>query len=530
MKIIILFLVLSLSLSSCSHYYTHYDQTDRSPSSTNTLTVDDVLTFKKSAKKDGKELSSIQSTIKSTLSYYKIDTQFIKSTDLPSDAAFRVEFDVVDGKYVIRVKHSADAFAHHQAVVALNGFFGNFANATHLIHTPYAYFEMYYNAKEKDIFAIDDFLKLRLVPTVTGVGGLSKDEGQLVEDAKVEVNEMREQIAAEVKKAQKARKEAKVSRKEIIEALDKASDDKQFKTLVAKNDRKGVVALLKKYLPYEDMAPFEKRYWDNYLDIIQNPVPHEERIFVYRGIDDDFIHLAIDGGEEIEKDTAIKEGKVFLMSTVLVKNQGSWNRRLRSLESMEEKFIGTVNGNSEYAGSARISIMFKNHSMDPKGSPFLSFTPNVNVASQFGHSRNSAYLIDPRVLQFNFTSGFENEKEFLAGLITFPDEMVGVWTSANNSGETPEKFLKDKLAQLVETKYGKADKDKILKEIEKNTYDFFSPVFKIGGSNKAPQSTYLGSIASFFKKFLGGKPAPTPSVTASGDLTCDDIIKAFWVK
>ena len=40
----------------------------------------------------------------------------------------------------------------------------------------------------------------------------------------------------------------------------------------------------------------------------------------------------------------------------------------------------------------------------------------------------------------------------------------------------------------------------------------------------------MGTIASFFKKLLGSKPEPLPVVTPAGDLKCDDLIKAFWMK
>jgi hypothetical protein len=275
------------------------------------------------------------------------------------------------------------------------------------------------------------------------------------------------------------------------------------------------------------MAPFEKKYWDTYLEIIRKPLPLHQRVIVYRGIDDDLFNAAVENGEELEKDTAIRESKAFVMSTIMTKNQGSYNRRLRSLEAMYEKTISTVYGESGYSRSARITTMFKNHSADPVGSPFLSMTPDVNIASSFGSSRNSAYLIDPRAIQFNFTSGFENEKEFLLGLTTFPEDMFGYWSSEHSQTSVHATFFKEKLLDRIEKEYGKTDKEKIIKEIEKNTTDFFQPVYSTGSNSK---SKYKGSVLQFFKSFFKSNPkAPVLNINPNGDLGCDSLIKAFWV-
>jgi hypothetical protein len=530
MKSLALFISMSLFITSCSSWQpivNYQEEYARVPSSAG-VTVDDVMSFKISGNKGTKDYKSeITSLIQSAFNG-KFTTVMNESKSLPKDIAFKIELDVIDSKYVVRVLYSAEGFFHPESMQALYNMISAISKSgTTPFNTPYSVFEMYYNARERDLESLDNFLKMRANTNASSIGSSTGFElGQDIEEVKA----MRESLAPEIKKLNKDRKVKEAARKAIMDQLDKASQDEQLKSLVARNDRAAVADLLKKYLPYEDMAPFEKRFWDQYIEVIRHPLPHQERILVYRGIDDDFIHQAVIDGVEVDKEASIKEGKAFLMSTGLVKNQGSWNRRLRSLESMNEKFIATVNNSSEYARSARISTIFKQHSKEAKGSPFLSFTPNIGVASNFGYKRTSAFLLDPRVIQYNYTSGFESEKEFLAGLITFPDDLVGIWSTDYNSGIDKTKFFNDKLAELVEAKYGKTDKDAIIKEIEKNTYDYFSPVYKMNNSAAPPKSTWLGSMADFFKKFVKGKNEPLPAVNSAGDLSCDELVKSFWTK
>lgn len=529
MKLIALILSLLLVLNSCSTLQPEYIS-ERYPANS-AVSFDEVMSIKKSGKKGKDYKKEFTSFATSALAPNNTMSSELKlATDLPKDVAFKLELDVVDGKYVYRILHSADAFTDHLAMVEMANFATNVAQGTRFL-THFSDFEMYYNARENDIESLNNFLKLRMQEnydplSVKYDGG---DFSTLLKERMMESKEMSDQLSPLIKAQNKARKLAEEKRKATLESLDKVAKDEQFKALIAKNDRKGVADLLKKYLPYEDMAPFEKRFWDNALDIIANPLPLHQRIFVYRGIDDDQINTAIEHGVELDQETAIKENKAFLMSTIMTKNQGSYNRRLRSLEAMNEKTIGVVAGSSEFARSARITTIFKNHSGDPVGSPFLSFTPDVNVASSFGFKRNSAYLIDPRAIHFNFTSGFTNEKEFLSVLVTFPDEMVAFWDQQYHSGQPVDQFFKARLAERIEAEFGKADKDKIIKEIEKNTFDYFSPVYKKDAATK-PKSGFLGTIADFFKGFSKKSSTPKPDVDASGDLNCNHLIKSFWVK
>lgn len=532
MKFLPLTLTCFLLISSCSNWQWKNEHVAeefwRQPANS-PVSFDDVMSVKKSGKKSKVDLKTkVYDYVKNAMVPNNVFTaEIVPSSSLPKDVAFKLELDVVNGKYVYRVLHSADTFTDHEAVAEFVNFSSNVSQGNRFI-SHFSDFEMYYNAREKDLESLQNFLKLRLTESYDPLSA-QWDEPfeELVKKRAVEASEQVKLLTPLIKKQAKERKDYEVKRKSVMDALDKASDDKQFKTYIQKNDREGAVAILKKYLPYEDMAPFERRFWDQYLEVIRNPLPLHQRVFVYRGINDDMIHTPIINGVEYQKDDAIKESKAFVMSTVMTKNQGSWNRRLRSLEAMNEKVIGTVGGESEFARSARITTMFKNHSNDPMGSPFLSFTPDINIASSFGSQKNSAYLIDPRAIHFNFTSGFENEKEFLATLMTFPEEMVAFWEYNQHNGTPVSKFFKEKLVERIQAEYGKNEAAQIIKEIEQNTFDFFSPEYKVGSAPS--KSGFMGTVADFFKKFKKKPETPAPDLSKAGAYNCNHLIKSFWV-
>ncbi len=459
----------------------------------------------------------------------------VKVKSLPNGAAFKVEL-VKDPKtpvmLIFQVSATPKAFKDTAATTAMMNFVVNLLSGGEL-GSGYGSFEMYYNAISGDPIALENFVKLRekagnltagentAYPYSPEFKKYQKDEGRTLKD----------QLADDIKKLKKARAAAETKRKASLDALDKAPEGKQFRALIAKNDRKGAMAILRKYLPWEDMAPFEKQFWENYITITENPVPHDQRVIIYRGLDEDYIHRATVGAKELTEKEAILSGDAFVMSSGMVKNQGSWNRRLRSLEAMNKKFIGTVNGSDEYAQSARITVMFDNHAAEPKGSPFISMTPKYSTAEAFGGQRVSAYLVDPRLLNFNYASTFDHEFEYLIPLTTFPDDMIAIADTDlmevdPKNGTNREAYLERKFEELIEKKYGAAKKNKTLAQIRKNTYDFFKTRYPNGKDVKSPG---IGAAnQKFYKGFLN-KGDPKQPMGPKGELTCMDLIELFWM-
>jgi len=378
---------------------------------------------------------------------------------------------------------------------------------------------------------MDSFLKIRRLPN----SYFKENDQNVFEDPsylknRKDIESLRSKLAKDIKSFLADRKLAKQNRKKGLDALDKAPEGMQFRTLVAKGDRTAAANILRQYLPWEEMAPFEKQFWETHLEVMTNPVPLEERVVIYRGVDGDYVHRAYNGTKALTEKEAIDQNKAFFMSTLVVKNQGSWNRRLRSLESMNNKFIAMVEESNEYSSVARMTTMFGKHSASPNGSPFLSFTPKFSVAEDFGGSRVSAYLMDPRLLNFNYTSLFEEEIEYLVPLTTFPDELIGIVEDKVTDDNAPyvprNKVLDEKLEKLILETYGSERQQEVLAKIKRNSFDFFKneyhdmhdPAVKnVGKSNKL-----------FYKNFLT-KDDPKLVLSPEGDLTCKDLIELFWV-
>lgn len=535
-KRMLIYFLLIITYSCSSVKYS--DTIDRIPAQSTSTNLDSLLSFKVLGKKRNNNLrpqvegwlndSLVSSFIAQEKTKKNLKIEYVESKKLPKDTAFKVEFDVIDEKFVYRILYSPNAFYYEEPVQLIVNFVSNLISGARLLSS-WSPFELFYNAREGHLESIQNLLKIRFHASEVMEGIQLSDLFEVVlERSKADFEEINSELESQIKINKAKVKSADAKRKAILDSLDKASQDKQLKFLIAKNDRIAAAELIRNYLPFEDMAPFEKRFWENYLEIIKNPLPIHQRVLIYRGVDDDLINPAFVKGEILSKEDAIKESKVFFMSTVLTKNQGTYNRRLRSLEAMNKKTIGTIGGNEEYSKSARISTMFRNHSLDPVGSPFLSLTPAVETARTFGSRKDAAFLIDPRAIFFNFTSTYDQEVEYLVGLMTFPDEMVGFWHIENNGIEDMEKYFTRKLLEKVEYEYGKIDKVKIVNEIQKNSNDFFKEIYSTGNTAK---SNHFGTAAEFFKMHSSGKSEiPSPVFDSNGNYSCAMLLKILWAK
>ena len=526
---------------------------DRTPANIASITDEDIARVFEFEKSDivGQEnyaeklLQFVESTqlFKGTYSSgNEIIIEFIEDSSLPSNIAYYPEFSVKDNKYTISILRSKEAPFDQAATAELRDFLLKMKNEKFFM-SHFAAFEMYYNAQAKDPSALYNFAKIREFIQPESSAFSKENHASVIaeiEHRSKQWTERKTVYEAMEKNAIKIQKTKDVERRTIIDALDKVSDDQQFKTLVANNDRSGVAKLVRQYLPWEQMEPFEKKYWENYLNIVENPLPIEQRILVYRGVADDVVYTANEASVAIEKEEALKSGKVFFMSTLMTKNQGTWNRRLRSLTAMNEKFIATNSaGESEFTKSARIVTMFVKHSMDPKGSPFLSLTPKFSVARQFGTNKMSAYLLDPRVISFNFASRFKSEIEFLIPLTVFPDEVVGFYDASihpnlQNTEELMKKMLEEKLILAHGETQGKAVNEKILK----STQEYFEGAFsryevKVNsniGNKEIAKTPNL--IVKFFSSLFGNKKPIVPEevkiIPKNSGLSCIDLISQFW--
>lgn len=214
----------------------------------------------------------------------------------------------------------------------------------------------------------------------------------------------------------------------VLESYENA--DEKLNDLVLRNDRAGVRQMLEAYLPWALMEPTEVNSWKLWLEAIEFP-DREKSTLVFRGVDfttDKVQRLKTVGGIE----------NVGFFSTLLTKNQGSYTRRLRSLNNAFRDTNGDrLRANFELRGPSlvtpQLAGFYRAHSVEPLGSTFLSFTSRPEVASTFvGHVEGSdkvnggllAVQVDSRRVISNFSSAYPAERELLIPLIIFPDEVV----------------------------------------------------------------------------------------------------------
>lgn len=530
-----LFLALAWLLFYSCTTTTIIPEFERIPAGTESL-FDTVFTInggevKAAASENLKSFSNEQ--LSSHAQAYKgVRTEILPAKNLSLEKPFKIEIDVDQKKneYIYRIYHHPQAFKDKSATYSMIDFVKSMIEGENLV-SHNATYEMYYNAREGDLFALRNFLRLK-----EGSNHLiSMDSTSILESdefkKRKEKNDLiLSELEKEIDKYKAWQKKETDKRKAPLAALDKAGDDKQFRTLVAKGDRKGAAKLLRTYLPWEMMAPFEKQFWETYLEVMANPVPLEQRVMIYRGLEGDFVHSGFSKGVALSQKEAILQDNAFVMSTVLVKNQGSWNRRLRSLESMHTKTIALVNGtNFENAQPARITTIFNNHAGVPQGSPFLSFSPSFSVASSFGSERISAYLIDPRLLSYNY-EGIMHEVEFLLPLTTFPEDLIGIADNKLHNLQSYDQqpridLLNAKMVQKIEKAYGKDKAEAIINKIKKNSYDFFHTKMT---NMQVPKVPITGAANKKFYKTLGEETFK-PALNEKGELTCKDILQLFWV-
>ena len=444
---------------------------------------------------------------------------------LPDNVAARLVPEVSDsGEFILRIFYSDNDDKSARTLVT--SIVEKLTDKTKL-QTYYDLFEWFYNIKEGHAESIEAFHRIKM----QALDGLNIADSPDSIATLEKLNDRSSELEELTKSLKRERRLQEKARKDILSALDRAGDTEQLKSLVAAGKRAEVADLLEKYLPKEQMSPFEVKFWDQMLETIRNPLPLKDRVLVFRGIDEDMIYSALnDAGKELAKEDALSNSKAFMMSSMMTKNQGTWNRRLRSLQTMNEKFLGFNNKtmSSEWSQFFRISTFFKQHSRNPQGSPFLSFTPKISISTNFGRKRSAAYLVDPRALLANATTSYVGEFEFLTSLVTFPDELVDIYDKdlhgEMDNTQRQARFLEKTKARLID-EYGQVDGEKAYSDINKvfNHFNDFNDVAQLETNVK--KQGFFSKIMSYFKK------TPVEEVVENVDPTsksCNYVLKTIW--
>ena len=221
--------------------------------------------------------------------------------------------------------------------------------------------------------------------------------------------------------------------------------------LLLKNDRKGIVKLVKAYLPWALMEPTERNIWRQWLEAIENPDPKRARL-VFRGL-----------GNRILRDGAGKPNGAAL-AQVLNGAEGHDTEKLNVLADLRQRIgretskpRGVLESKTPQPNlsalndeGVTISRIMANHAINSDGSPLQSFS-TFNVAQRFSHGKENvtygAFLIDERRLTPNFAA-YGSEAEFLVPLFVFPDEVAAMTDVPKRSRVELEKAEKQFWAQV----------------------------------------------------------------------------------
>lgn len=470
--------------------------------------------------------SSFQSNLRGLDHVTGVDNLVVEVANeaLPEGVAARLVPDITpDGKFVLKIIHNGDDAGAQLVLDKVANRLGD----KKILQTFYDFFEWSYNIRAGDIEAIAAFHQVK-TEAFAQIDTNATAQLALVRES---MQEQSDEFSELAKQISRNRKQAEQARKSILSEIDRAGEGEQLKGLVAAGKREEVAELLEKYIPREQMAPFERNFWDQMLEVIRNPVPIKDRILVFRGIDEDMVYGALsEAGKELSKDEAIASSRGFMMSSMMTKNQGTWNRRLRSLQTMNDKFLGQnhATSSSEWTKHFRISTFFKQHSRNPQGSPFLSFTPKISVASQFGAKRTAAYLVDPRALLANTTTGYISEFEFLTTLVTFPDELMDVYDrelhGEMDNAARKARFLEKTRSKMV-SEYGEVEGEQAYNRI-KTTFDHFNDFNDVAQlETNVKKQGFFSKVVSWFKK----KPAtPVDAPVDHGAKSCTYVLKFLW--
>lgn len=215
--------------------------------------------------------------------------------------------------------------------------------------------------------------------------------------------------------------------------------------MIKANDREGVAKAMEVMLPWDIMEPTEKVFWSDFVEAVRRPNYTNAQI-LFRGIDAEEKFQAVTDA----KGNVVSGG---LLSKRLTAGSGSHLFKLKGLPETFETF-----GTNGVRDKKRISPltqphtltkMMLNHAQNPAGSPFISLSYSLSTAFNFSSgksikSKNQAdyeqqlakhlksnasggvatIRIDPRRLLVNSVSGFTSEREVLASMFIFPDEVI----------------------------------------------------------------------------------------------------------
>ncbi|MBK24993.1 MAG: hypothetical protein CME70_13430 [Halobacteriovorax sp.] len=401
-----------------------------------------------------------------------------------------------DGEFTIIMRVTSEGLKNAVGIIEAASILKAIHNRS-VLNAPLELFEILYNAEEDHAISKDVLNKINLhalnnpVQLSTEFMELSTFEKVKEKLLTTRMTALKKRISKWSKKVSELKKAQRVAEKKRKNYLKAQGFDKkssyQIDTAIKANDRDGAVELLDTYLPWEQYSPFETKMYGIMLGAMAEPVAAKYRVLMFRGIGDDRVYTG-------------DNGEAFQLPPVLVKNQGTFNRRLRSLQTMHNKYISQNRSTSktDNTQASRISTMLHNHMIQPKGSPFRSLTPDIRVARSFGPKKILSFVFDPRVIIPNFMSTYKNELEFLVPFATFPDEHAGTIEKADyaSNNEGNEANLLEQLVEKFKTKMSSTKAKQAAKRVEDKM------IFSYAKGQKLDGLEFTKKARVFFANYL----------------------------
>lgn len=460
-------------------------QTTRSIASTSTIKEDlqEILDFKfignnKNPKEVFAKIEQVYGATKEPNVHIQV---FLKdaTNNLPADLSYRIVPKIVNEQYVLEVQYNQKGLSDFAATVELSTFIRNFSKGHY--KSKFHFFELYYNASNGDATSMHIMAEIKREAFVNRAYIQSEMPGveKVVESELYNIKKMKEKYA-NLEKVQKT--QIRLNRQKRLSqfSFDQKNLAPTFKDLVAKNDRIGTANLLEKILPWEIMQPLEKKMFKDHLTYMKNPLPIEQRILLYRGIDKNTIFLDASNQKGTKVFDAIYSSQIFLLSHFLD------SKKLTSKEF--ENFHQTPflldfpsKKSNKYQRATPITTYFQSHAIDSFNSLFLSTTTDMKIAARFGRDRLAMLAIDPRLSYTNFASGLKSEKEFLIPFFIFPDEILSTIQYSYdllhmNLGDKTDKEVHRKLLEAYYRKFDKSmsqlEADRLFFKLKNNTKEF----------------------------------------------------------
>lgn len=298
-------------------------------------------------------------------------------------------------------------------------------------------------------------------------------------------------LKTKVRAENKVRKGISERWKELHKSLE--AQDLKLDDYIAAGNRKKVAELVEAYMPWENMEPTEIAAWQRWIKAIEKPStnPNDYEL-TFRGVAGDLVRESNDGGH-------------FLMAKLLTKNQGSYTRRLRSLKTYFGKRLDDLAESEIPVEFQSLAAVFKAHSHEPAGSPYLSSSV-LSVASSFASEgygdagKIAAIKIDKNRSLMNLVSSWR-EMEGMIPLIIFPDEIIELGDfSQVNSDEFIERVSQKLGRSLTQSELSKPDANNKRKYKLANTMDWWQTINPEGITVAKSTKTCKDAIKMFLSQ------------------------------